>query len=156
MKLRDLKRNIVLVSGKLCSGKGHYCSTHYPDFKHIAVSDIVKSLTHSNKRSELTKTKSLDSVIVNQLIEEIDKYPKVVVDGVRQMSIIRYLQQYYGENNIQMVWLDIPEDVRKSRFDQRSREEDDLPFDDASAADDKLGVADVERYMRSSGKVVKY
>jgi predicted kinase len=156
MRLKDLNRQIILVSGNLCSGKGHFCQSQYPEYTPISVSDIVKSLAQTDTRSELTKTKSLDALIADKLIDEISKHSKVIVDGIRQVSIIKTLQQHFGSQIKDMIWLDVPTDTLRQRFEQRKRSQDDLSFDAALAADNELGVGEVEHYLKSSGKVIKY
>lgn len=156
MKVRDLVggKDIVLVSGKLCSGKGHYCTTNYPDHFHLPVSTVVKQLANTQSRSELAKTASLDDDIVQALIREIDNHPRVVVDGIRQVSVVRALQNQYGNQITDIIWLGVPDNTRRARFAARRDVKDDVDFDTASAGDVALGIDDVERHFSTSGRVV--
>ncbi len=158
MKLLEVatNREIILVSGNLCSGKGHYCQTKYPDFKHIVVSNIVKSLINSSERSKLANTKYLDMMIIRILIEQINAFNKVIVDGIRQQSIIHALELHYGQQIKKVIWLDVPEDVRRQRFDKRGNVKDDIAFDQAMQMDRGLGIDDVERYIRGKHDVESY
>ena len=117
------------------------------------VSDIVKSLINSEKRSDAVNTVHYDQQIITRLIDEINKHDKVVVEGIRQPSIIQALQSYYGSQIVDMIWLDVPTDVRKERFNKRSRPGDDQPFDQAGHGDEGLGIGDVERIMKTKGRV---
>jgi hypothetical protein len=85
-------------------------------------------------------------------MKEIDQHDRVVIDGVRQVSIINALTKRYPVDD--MVWLDVPEAERRRRFAARAASKDDLSFDDASAGDTKLGIDGVETVMRSIGRVV--
>lgn len=155
MKLTDLQnREIILVSGNLCSGKGYYCEKNYPGYHHIVVSDIVRSLVNQTSRTALQDTKHLDSTIVEVLIREIYKYPKVVVDGIRQISIIKHLQQTFGDQIKDIIWLDTADDVAKERFAKRANIKDDSSYEQARAKDAQLGIGDVESYIRSKHRVI--
>lgn len=155
MKLNEVTREIILVSGRLCSGKGHYCAQAFPGYKILTVSSIVKSLINSEKRSDTEKTAHLDQQIIERLIEEITKHNKVVIEGVRQPSIVRALQQHFGPQIVDMVWLDVPEDVRRERFERRARTGDDQPFDKAGLGDEALGIGGVEKIFRATGRVAQ-
>ncbi len=158
MKLHEVAfdREIILVCGNLCSGKGHYCENRYPDFHKIIVSDIVKSLIKSSGRNELSKTKHLDQQILSILIRQITFYEKVVVDGIRQMSILKGLEDEFGSDIKDIVWLEVPEDTRRERFTQRGSAKDNLDFDTAMQTDRNLGIEDVENYVKGKHRVEKY
>ena len=155
MKLNEVTREIILVSGRLCSGKGHYCAQAFPGYHIITVSSVVKSLINSDKRSDTERTAHLDQQIVEQLIREVSKHNKVVIEGVRQPSIVKGLQDHFGPQIIDMVWLDVPEDVRRERFERRARSGDDQPFNQAGLGDENLGIGDVERIFRATGRVAQ-
>lgn len=156
MKLSDLhpSRDIVLVSGRLCSGKGHFCTANYPDHYHLPVSTVVKQLANTQVRSELAKTADMDQLIIQELVRQIKAHPKIVIDGIRQPSIIKALQDHFGNQVSDVVWLDVPEDVRKQRFAARADVKDDASFDTASRGDQALGIDDVEQYIQSHGRSV--
>lgn len=156
MKLSDLhpERDIILVSGRLCSGKGHYCTTNYPDHFHLPVSSVVKQLANTQVRSELAKTADMDQLIIQELMHQIKAHPKIVIDGIRQPSIIRAIQDRFGDRVRDVIWLDVPENVRKQRFAARADQKDDASFDIASQGDENLGISDVEQHIRTSGRVV--
>ena len=156
MKLTDIKKSIVLVCGKLCSGKGHFCATNYPDYHQLTVSSVVKSLAPVTGRSELSQTKALDQEIASALIAEINKHGKVIVDGIRQLSIIQRLQQEFGEQIEDVIWLEVPTDTLRARFDARRASKDDMDFDSAIASDEQLGLSDVEKYVKASGTVLNH
>ena len=155
MKLNEVTREIILVSGRLCSGKGHYCAQAFPGYHIITVSSVVKSLINSDKRSDTEKTAYLDQQIVEELIRQVSKHNKVVIEGVRQPSIVKGLQAHFGPQIVDMVWLDVPEDVRRERFERRARAGDDQPFSQAGIGDENLGIGDVEKIFRATGRVAQ-
>jgi predicted kinase len=158
MKLTEIVQNreIILVCGNIACGKGTYCTKKYPGFAHITVSDIVKQLSKQTERSELGKTAYLDLKIIQALIEKINQHDKVVVDGIRQVSILHALENHYQQQIKKVIWLDVPEDVRKQRFAGRKDRKDNLDYDVAMASDRQLGIGDVESYIRGKHTVEPY
>lgn len=164
MKLTELTKpnnrpkQIVLVCGNLASGKGHYAQTYYPDAEVIGVSSIVKELTNFKTRSELSTTANLDNVIANLLIERILNSPKdqVVIDGIRQITIMHKLQRYFKDQIKDVIWLDVDEKDRRERFSKRNSGKDDMSFDKSVQTDKELGIGDVEDYIRKNHRVIPY
>lgn len=153
---KPFAREIVLVCGNLCSGKGHYCATYFPKYHKIEVSSVVKSLIKSEKRSDLSTTKHLDQQIVGIINRQIEHYEKVVVDGIRQMSILKGIQQEWGSFIKDIIWLDVPQEILKSRFEKRNAGKDDMSFDKALQSDKALGVGEVEDYIRNHHRSIPY
>jgi predicted kinase len=144
-------RRIVLIFGKICSGKSTYADalSYVTKAKRITVSDIVKRVSGKVSRSELQNTQNLDMQIAEELIAEIQKYDKVVIDGIRQSSIVWGLINEFGFDNINMLWLDVSDEVRKYRFYDRSIAKDDLSFEEADLRDEHLGLLDVAKVFES-------
>jgi predicted kinase len=159
MKLHDIQlKQIILVCGNLASGKGHYIQNKFPDAEVIGVSSVVRELSKFATRSQLMTTKDLDKQIAQTLINRIEKSSntKIVIDGIRQMTIMQTLEQHFKNQIKDVIWLDVPEDVRRQRFDSRKSSKDDQTFDQAIAGDTALGIGDVEQYIRQKHKVVPY
>ena len=148
------QKQIILVSGKIASGKGYFISKKYPKYNVIVVSDIVKQLVGSSNRSKLTNTQSLDKQISDSLISKIKPLDKVVVDGIRQLSIIKAIVNKFGEQSVNLIWLDVPNSILKQRFDNRDDAKDDLTFNQALKKDEQLGLNQVEQYIRANGIVI--
>jgi cytidylate kinase len=144
-------KRIVLIFGKICSGKSTYADAlcYVTKAKRITVSDIVKRVSGKVSRSELQQTQDLDVEIAKELIAEISKYDKVVVDGIRQTSIVWLLVHEYARENIDMIWLEVPDDIRKYRFHDRSIAKDDISFEQADERDEKLGLLEVGKVFES-------
>jgi predicted kinase len=158
MKLNEIasEKQIVLVCGNIASGKGHYARQYFPGYKVISVSDVVKSITKFKTRSALGTTKDLDQLIADRLIEEIEPYEKVVVDGIRQISIMKRLQAHFLSAIKDIIWLDTPTETSKSRFETRQAGKDDMSFEQALQSDKELGIGDVEDYIRKNHRVIPY
>jgi dephospho-CoA kinase len=157
VRLGDLKKPIVLVFGRLCSGKGTYCK-QYTDrgYHHVTTSDVVKSLSGKSRRDQLQKTKSLDQAIAEKLSEVASNNQPIVIDGIRQVSIVDYLVNTFGKDNIEMVWLEVPKDIRRNRYNKRGSKGDVAPFDKAEAGDSELGLDDVEAKYKSRSKIINH
>lgn len=154
-EFQESKKSIVLVFGRLCSGKGTYCKPMIDQgYNHVTTSDIVKQVSGKSTRSELTKTHDLDTTIADAMIEHIENNQPIVVDGIRQTSIVDRVTDYFGIDAIDMIWLEVPPDIRKQRFISRASSKDDQSFEDAEKADSKLGIGDLEKSIKNRAKIV--
>lgn len=143
-------KRIVLLFGKICSGKSTYADalSYITKAKRITVSDIVKRVSGKVSRSELQNTAHMDKEICEELCLEIDNYDSVIIDGIRQYSIVSGLAAKYGYDMMDLVWLEVPEDVRRYRFYNRSISKDDIAFQEADARDEKLGLKELQDRLK--------
>lgn len=143
---------IVLLFGKICSGKSTYADAlcYVTKAKRITVSDIVKRVSGKASRSELQNTAHMDQDICHELCQEINKYEKVVIDGIRQYTIVTGLAAEYGIENLDLVWLEVPDDIRRYRFYDRAISKDDITFEEADARDNKLGLSELQDKLKDS------
>jgi len=125
---------IILVFGRICSGKSTFQSQAY----RVVVSNIVRKLINSNDRNQLQNTQHLDEQIAQRILGRIESYQmliendaikthNIIIDGIRQPSIVRRVLEQYPQ--AKLVWLDVPADIRKKRYDLRCAEKDVEPFD---------------------------
>lgn len=144
-------KKIVLLFGKICSGKSTYADAlcYVTKAKRITVSDIVKRVSGKTTRSELQQTQDLDADIAAELINEINKYDKIVIDGIRQDTIVWHIVNYFGMDAITMVWLEVPDEIRKHRFYDRVVAKDDISFEEADQKDIKLGLERVAEVFKN-------
>lgn len=118
---------ITYLFGRICSGK----STYKPSIRRIEVSRIVKAITKDTSREDLQNTMHLDMHITENIAMVLDYYEhtqvkEVVIDGIRQPSIVEALiRDYPGE----MVWLEVPVEERKRRYESRRADKDTESFD---------------------------
>ena len=147
---------IVLLFGKICSGKSTYANalSYITKAKRITVSDIVKRVSGKVSRSELQNTAHMDQDICHELCQEINKYDKVVIDGIRQYTIVLGLAAEYGLENLDLVWLEVPDDVRRYRFHDRAISKDDITFEEAVLRDESLGLNELQDKLKDSYIVI--
>ena len=130
------KPEVILVFGRICSGKSTFQSQQY----RIIVSSIVRDIINSSDRSALQNTMHLDERIAEEVVSCIDalttaiKYKlikpgNIIVDGIRQSSIVDYVLQWYPD--AELVWLEVPEHKRKERYESRNADKDTESFEEA-------------------------
>jgi dephospho-CoA kinase len=128
------KPEVILVFGRICSGKSTFQSQSY----RIVVSNIVRDLMQTDDRSVLQNSLNLDERIAEEIVGCIDALTTaierelivdkpIIVDGIRQSSIVDYVLQWYPES--EMVWLDVPENKRKQRYEARKDGKDTEAFE---------------------------
>jgi len=98
------------------------------------VSAIVKSVIADNAatRDQLQDTMHLDHLIAEHIIQHIDLLDRVsgleiIVDGIRQVSIVNKVLEEYPD--AELVWLEVPEEERKRRYESRKDMKDVEPFE---------------------------
>ena len=113
---------LTLLFGRICSGK----SSLYKDSYRIIVSNLVRGIINSASREDLQNTMHLDNKIAEAIIMTIDyaidEHPHVVVDGIRQASIVEKVLQHYPK--AELVWLEAPVQERKRRYEARKDAKD--------------------------------
>ena len=118
---------IIYLCGRICSGK----STYRPEARRLMVSDIVRNVVNSNDRERLQNSMHLENDILDVLAMCIDYdmemgVEELIIDGIRQPSILERLSaEYPGE----IVWLEVPLEERKRRYEARGAEKDTEPFE---------------------------
>jgi dephospho-CoA kinase len=149
-------KKIVLLFGKICSGKSTYADAlcYVTKAKRITVSDIVKRVSGKVSRSELQNTAHMDQDICHELCQEINKYDKVVIDGIRQYTIVTGLVSEYGLENLDLIWLEVPDATRRYRFYDRAISKDDITFEAADERDEKLGLKELQDKLKDSYIIV--
>lgn len=134
--MRTKQSDIILVFGRICSGKSSFQARAH----RIVVSDIVRKLINSNDRAQLQNTQHLDEQIAKEIILQVEDYQyhmrndlldthNIVIDGIRQPSIVEYVLERLPD--AAMVWLEVPTEVRKRRYENRNADKDTESFDDA-------------------------
>lgn len=113
--------------------------------KRIVVSDIVKSIVSSTNRDALQNSMHFDNQIGTALINSIyiatmANREHIVVDGIRQVSIVDRVLQAYPD--AEMIWLEVPTEERKRRYLTRQDVKDVEPFE---VADNKAIELECQR-----------
>lgn len=97
------------------------------DAERIVVSDIVRGIIKSSSREELQNTMHLDLSITAGIIEQIGglfkkEVSEIVVDGIRQVSIVELVLAHFPD--AELVWLEVPVEERKRRYENRKDTKD--------------------------------
>lgn len=152
-----LQSKITLVFGKICSGKSTFTDNLclQTTSKRVTVSDVVKRVSGMTTRSELQQTKDLDTLIAEELIIQIYLHNgPIVIDGIRQYSIVLHLVKEFGIKNIDLIWLEVPDNVRKFRFTNRAIAKDDISFEEADKRDELLGLTELQEKLKDIYTVI--
>lgn len=152
MNLTDLKtKPVILIFGKLCSGKGTYAKAlESLGYTHVATSDVVKQLCGFAKREDLQNTSGLAHMIADELIEMGHDNHKTVIDGVRQMLIVDRIIRYFGSENVGLIWLEVEREELLRRYLSRGDHKDTQDFDVALQGDEELGLLDIEKWIKNN------
>ena len=141
---------ITYLCGRICSGK----STYRPEARRLMVSDIVRNVVRSNDREKLQNSMHLDEQILEGLSICIDYdiemgVEELIIDGIRQPSILKRLSAVYGG---EIVWLEVPLEERKRRYEARGAEKDTEPFE---VADNKAIELECQKIYSIFSKQLK-
>jgi len=129
------KSDILFLFGRICSGKSSFNDT---TSYRIVVSNIVRDLIQSKDRNKLQQTMHLDERIAEEIISCLDalttaieknliERKTIIVDGIRQASIVEKVLEYYPKS--ELIWIEVPTETRKRRYETRNAEKDVEPFD---------------------------
>lgn len=150
---------IYLIFGPICSGKSTYCERRVKESggNIISVSSIVRQLSGKTLRTDLQNTSDLATDITGELFiaigEEITE--DVYIDGIRQWSIVENILSYYGFNQVRLVWLEVDEETRRSRYLIGNRSKDNSTFDEANTRDYQLGLHEIENIVKNLCQINK-
>ncbi len=126
------KTKVILLFGRICSGKSSYRSDEL--IPRVNVSNTVRSVIadFAATRDQLQDTMHLDYFIADSILKQIDILNSaygldVIVDGIRQVSIVEMVLEKYPD--AELVWLEVPEEERKRRYESRKDAKDSQPFE---------------------------
>lgn len=144
---------LTLLVGRICSGK----SSYKPDACRVEVSGIVKDIIKSSDRSELQNTIHLAKRISTAIDMVIDTaqhmFDDIVVDGIRQPEIVEDLMLSHPYADI--VWLEVPEEERKRRYESRKDSKDTEAFEVADNKPIELECQKIFSIFKDKLTVVK-
>lgn len=140
---------IIGLSGTFASGKDtlahHLVQTK--NFLHISTSDMVRAVAEAQygdiERPTLVKTANelrekrgpgvLAELSLEKYEEESDKYPHVVISGVRSLGEVEAIKKAGGR----IVFVDSPMEIRYERIKARHRSgEENLSFEEFKASEE--------------------
>lgn len=125
---QSLKPKAILVFGRICSGKSEYRIKDRVG--RVYVSGIVRGLVWNQDRNALQNTMHLDNQIAERILkafEDMNHTSEIIVDGIRQVSIVNKVLEVYPD--AEMVWLEVPTEERKRRYENRKDIKDIEPFE---------------------------
>lgn len=125
---------VTLLFGRICSGKSSYREGEL--IPRIVVSNLVRALISEHggtaNRDKLQNTLYLDNLIADSILLCLDTYKHaygldIIVDGIRQVSIVERVLEVYPD--AELVWLEVPTEERKRRYESRGDAKDVEPFE---------------------------
>ncbi len=158
---------VLFLFGEICSGK----STYEPEGKSVrlTVSNVVKKLMQSEDREVLQKSRHMDTMIANELANDLWNYDAfvfeskettpdyLIIDGIRQGTILTVLESYIERSHprwgIEYKWLEVDREERRRRFDARKDPKDTISFDEAEKRDNELGLSNLFRILKEQNKI---
>ena len=157
IKFPETANKITLLFGRICSGKSSYRSDEL--IPRIQVSTLVRSIIadFAATRDQLQDTMHLDDLIAKSIIEHIDIYDSaygldIIVDGIRQVSIVERVLEKYP--NAELVWLSVPKHERKRRYESRKDIKDVEPFDVADNKPIELECQEIFLTFKDKIKII--
>lgn len=141
-------KQVILVFGKACSGKDTFCEKmNY--HMHISTGSIVRELVGKEER---VFNKDLDSQIIDKLHEinnNHSRYQSYVISGIRTWNIVCDIIFSFGRDNIGFIWLEVPDEELKRRYQNSKRGKDSgLTFEETQIKDAELGLDNVELNLK--------
>ena len=118
-----LKPKITMVFGRICSGKSEYRIKD--KVGRTYVSNIVRALVESSDRDKLQNSMHLDDQIAEKILEGpklMEDTSEIIIDGIRQVSIVEKILEVYPD--AELVWLEVPTEERKRRYESRKHVKD--------------------------------
>ena len=149
--------DVVVVCGYPCSGKGTFVAERFPNsnWEQITTSDVVRDISGMMQRSNLGTTGHLDQVIAEEIVnrshEALLRKKSVVIEGIRQYSILESVRDSMATEGckITVIWLSVSTKELRRRFELRGDKKDDLTFEEAIDSDCKLGLTELEYRLKS-------
>lgn len=148
---------VTLLFGRICSGKSSYRSDEL--VPRVVVSTLVRSVIadFAATRDQLQDTMHLDSLIADHIIKMVDIYEAsygrgAIVDGIRQVSIVERVLEKYPD--AELVWLEVPTEERKRRYESRGDAKDVEPFEIADNKNIELECQRIYSIFKDKIKII--
>lgn len=143
-----MKKRVICLVGRCCSGKTQFAETlinhHLMD-----IGSIVRKLKKNQSR---VFDKTLDEQIIKHLEYGIDQFPvNYVITGIRQLSILQFLINKINKEDLELIYLSVPEEILKRRYISREDQKDEgFSFEEVIRRDSQLGLGEVEDFIKSN------
>ena len=143
---------VILLFGRICSGK----SSYMPNTYRVTVSNLVRGIIATADRNALQNTMHLHEQIAEAIIKVIDSVSDrekvIIVDGIRQVQIVEKVLEHHPYAN--MIWLEVPTEERKRRYEARKDAKDVEPFDIADNKKIELEGQEIYSIFKERIKVI--
>ena len=129
----NMKSKVILLFGRICSGKSSYKPNAYKVEVSRLVRAVIADYAPTATREQLQDTMHLDTKIAESILmvtdyaTELYKRPEVVIDGIRQVSIVKMVLEKYPD--AELIWLSVDDFERKRRYESRKDIKDVEPFE---------------------------
>lgn len=146
----DKSKQVIVVVGKVCAGKSTFAE-YLLHHNTIDIGSIVRGIMKSELRIH---DKNLDQEIIRHLDYGMRVQfggEKVVITGIRQLSILRHIIENYSKEERELIWLDVPQEELKRRYMNRTALKDQsITFEEVIERDGKLGLNEVEQFIEQN------
>lgn len=152
-------KKIIVVSGRICTGKSHFIQKFFEKEEVVGVGDIVREITDTCTR---TIDETLDKKIISNLLSKIkDHFDNsidiIVIDGIRQKSIFDAINSFCIDNDVKLkcYWLQAPYSIRRERYDKRNDQKDNcVTFGMVDSKESPL-IEEFEEFAFNSAEFIK-
>lgn len=146
---------VKIITGPALSGKTYYATKRAkPEDKIIDIGTIVRQLSKTLSR---VFDASLDEAICNEVFVRLDdiyssnKEAVVYIVGPRQLTVIQKIEHYVKqilEEQLSIVFLQVPLSVLKQRFELRGEVKDqNITFKELVEKETELGLNEILKYI---------
>jgi hypothetical protein len=142
-----------MVFGRICSGKSEYRIKD--KVGRTYVSNIVRALVESSDRDKLQNSMHLDDQIAEKILEGpklMKDTSEIIIDGIRQVSIVNKVLEAYPD--AELVWLEVPTEERKRRYEARNAEKDTESFEIADNKAIELECQQIYEIFKDKLKII--
>lgn len=150
----DAGPNVWIVCGRICSGKSTTCNQLIQNFSShqiVSVGNLVREMT---KTIERTYDQHLDIDLSKILEEKIYTNRNLIIDGIRQKSILQKMIDVCEMYDLtyQLLWIETSKEERKKRYEERADIKDKCSFVEYEQLEDRLGIEEVKFLINYKNK----
>ena len=118
----------------------------------VVVSDIVRGIINTANRDALQNTMHLDNRIAESIIEAASIHDTIIIDGIRQVTIVDRVLAAFPD--AELVWLEVPVEERKRRYEHRKDAKDVESFEIADNKPIELECQKIFSTFRDRLKII--
>lgn len=147
---------ITFVVGGCCSGKTYIAKALSKKMMNegkktyiLEVGDIVRLLTNKQERVfDKNFHKKITEILCNSIqISLKQDYENVIVVGCRQIEILKDTISFLNQKSYDIIYIAVPIDVRKARYENRHSSKDSKPFEEVLNGEKSIGFTNFVEYL---------